>query len=121
MVHTGIFATALQCQYKAGVDASAASIAEALINSFCSEAESFINVSTDYNWSDAYSALNTDVKAILQAAESAYVGNCCIAYDQSGYSSKAAVQTLINRNYNDYTRAVELLKLEINKDFTIGA
>ena len=64
MADTGIFATTAEVQRHVGANASATSNVEAYINQFMTEAESFINAFTRYNWSDAFASLNVDVRGI---------------------------------------------------------
>ena len=66
MSDTGIFATTAEVERKAGANASTVSKAEAYVNQYMTEAEAFINVATRKNFSDAFSALNTDVKGALK-------------------------------------------------------
>ena len=54
------------------------------------EAESFINVVTGYNWSDTYSSENADVKGILKEAASNLAAIYVLNYD---YSVLTAVTT----------------------------
>ena len=71
MAHTGIFATSSEILTKAGENYDT-SVTEAKINELCLQAESFINVATRYNWTDAWQGggLNADVKYILSMLES---------------------------------------------------
>lgn len=108
MADTGIFATTTEIQYKAGANASATSKAEAYTNSFIAQAESFINATTLYNWSDAYSTLNADVKALLKEAASNIAAMYVINYDTSGYTSLAEAQSMLNVLWD---RAVLCMKL----------
>ena len=121
MAHTGIFATALQCQYKAGVNASTTAIAEAYINAFCTAAESIINVKTRKNWSDAYSGLNADVKGILMDAEASYVGMNIISADMSGYTSSQEAATMLNFLRDCFVRDIEILSDKNMETFIMGA
>lgn len=81
MADTGIFATTAEVSRKAGANASATSNVEAYINDFITQAESYINVATGKNWSDAYSALNVDVKGILKEAASNLAAIYVIQFD----------------------------------------
>ena len=81
MVDTGIFATTAEVQYKAGANASTTANVEAYINSFMTQAESTINVATRYNWSDAYAALDADVKGLLKEAASNLAAIYVIQFD----------------------------------------
>jgi len=121
MAHTGIFATALECQYKAGAGASAAAIAELLVNSFCSQAESFINVAVRYNFSDAYAGLNADVKGILTQVASDLVGIYCINYDMSGYSSGTEAESMINILRDSALRGISILRDKKQEEFMVNA
>jgi hypothetical protein len=117
MAHTGIFATSDECKYKAGAKASATATAEAYINAFCSMAESFINTATLYNWSDAYSTLNADVKAILSDAASNLVAINIINYDYSSFPSTQWALMMINVLWARTEECLKLLKLEANRTF----
>ena len=64
MAHTGIFATSDEILVKAGTNYDT-DITEARINALCLQVESFINCVCRYNYSDAYSGLDADVKGIL--------------------------------------------------------
>ncbi len=110
MAHTGIFATADECKYKAGAGVAATSSAEAYINSFCAQAESFINTLTRTNFSDSYAGLNADYKAILTEACSNLVGIYMAQYDASGYGSQREQENLININWARFVQCIGLLK-----------
>jgi hypothetical protein len=96
MVDTGIFATTLQIQEKAGANASATSSAEAYTNSYIAQAESLINVMTRFNWSDAYSGLDADVKGILTEVSSNIAAIYVIIYDMSGFTTRTEAEDMIN-------------------------
>ena len=70
MADTGFFATTAEVQRKVGDNGNATANVEAYIYDFMTQAESFINVATGFNWSDVYSTLNVDVKGILKEAAS---------------------------------------------------
>lgn len=108
MADTGIFCTTLEVQRKAGLSASATSTAEAYINDFVTQAESFINVATRRNWSDIYSTLNVDVKGILKECASNLAAIYCINYDMSG-----ATQTSLERI--DSENKVNILMARLNQ------
>lgn len=122
MADTGIFATTAQIGYKAGAGKSAVSCAEAYTNFYIGQAESFINATTRFNWSDVYSAsLNVDVKYLLQEAASNIAAMYVIAYDMSGYSSLAEAQTLMDLLWSRAQECMKLLADWKNKDFLSGA
>jgi len=113
MADTGIFATTAEVQRKAGANANATSNVEAYINQFISEAESYINVVTGYNWSDTYAVENVDVKEILKEAASNLAAIYVLNYD---YSSITAATSRIEAedrisvlNYR-FEKCIEILK-----------
>lgn len=96
MAHTGIFATAAECASKAGENVDLTGWTEANINQWCSEAESFINCMSRYNWSDAYANLNADVKKILTGACSNLVAIYGISYNMNGFTTRIEAEDMIN-------------------------
>jgi hypothetical protein len=119
MAHTGIFATSDEILTKAGENYDT-SVTEARINALCLQAESAINVATRYNWSDAYSGLNADVKGILAEAASNLVAVYIINYNMSGYfgsNGRDMIQVLLDR-YEDCV--LQLLDLK-RQDFMNNA
>ena len=113
MADTGIFATTQEVQDKAGLNASATANTEAYINRFMQQAESQINVESEYNWSDAYSGLNDDVKKILTKAAASLAAIEVINYDPNAWSLETA-NFKINVLYTQYQDAIKLLR-EIDK------
>lgn len=110
MVDTGIFATTAEVQRKAGAFASSTANVEAYINDFMTQAESFINVTTRYNWSDAYSTLNADVKGLLKLAASNIAAIYVINYDMSNFPSRTYGEDAINVLWDGANSAISLLK-----------
>ena len=110
MADTGIFATTAEIGYKAGANASATSKAEAYTNSFVAQAESRINAESEYNWSDAYSGLNADVKGILKEAASNLAAIYVINYDMSGFTSRAEAVNMVNILYSQYVDCIKVLR-----------
>jgi len=121
MVDSGIFATTAEIGYKAGQYCSATSKAEAYTNSFIAQAESRINAETHYNWSDTYSGLNADVKAILKEAASNLAATYVISYDMSGFTSRAEAQSMIDVLLYNYAACIKILKDQVTKDFILEA
>jgi hypothetical protein len=115
MADTGIFATTAEIGYKAGSGKSSTSAAEAYTNSFIAQAESYINSYCKYNFSDTYSTLNADVKALLKEAASNIAAMYVIAYDMTGYSNLAEAQTLMNLLWDRALKCMDILK---DKDVT---
>jgi len=121
MADTGIFATTAEVSRKAGANASATSNVEAYINDYITQAEATINVMTKFNWSDAYSGLNVDVKGILKEAASNLAAIYVIQYDMSGFTTRGEAENMITILRDGFNRNIQLLKEQTQKDFTNGA
>jgi len=117
MVDTGIFATTAEVGYKAGKGASATSKAEAYVNSFMTQVESFINAECRYNFSDNYSTLNADTKGILKDCASNLAAIYVIIYDMSGYASRVDAEDIINVLRDAALRDIGVLKDKKATDF----
>lgn len=120
MVDTGIFATTLEVQRKAGNNASTTANVEAYINDFMTQAESEINSITRFNWSDAYSGLNADVKGLLKEAASNLAAIYVIQYDMAGIGLREA-EGRINVLRDSYLRTIALLRDWKRKEFIENA
>lgn len=121
MADTGIFATTAEVQYKTGVGASSTANVETYINSFMTQAESYINSVTRYNWSDAYTGLNVDVKGLLKEAASNIAAMYVINYDMSGYTSRAEAETMLDVLWSRANECIKLLQDKVNTDFVKAA
>ncbi len=117
MADTGIFATTEEVQRKAGANASAVSNTEAYINDYISQVESEINAVTRFNWSDAYSGLDADVKGLLKQAASNGAAIYVISYDMSGFSSRTEAENMVNILRDGFLRNLSLLRDKKVKDF----
>lgn len=113
MADTGIFATTAEVQYKVGANANSTANTETYINNFMTQAESRINVESEYNWSDVYSTLNVDVKGILKEAASNLAAMYVIGYDPNSWTVSTATFKL-NLLYTNYVECIKLLR-EKNK------
>jgi len=120
MAHEGIFATSDEVLVRAGENYDTG-ITEARINALCAQSESFINVMTRYNWSDAYSGLNADVKRILSETSACLVANAIIAFNMAGYTSRTEAEDIINVNRDTALRNLSILRDKKNQDFMTGA
>lgn len=109
MVHEGIFASSDQIITKAGANYDTA-ITEARINTLCLEAESYINIVSEHNWTTGYAALNTAVKNILSMAESDLVAIYMINYNMLNYTSRTEAQTMLDVLTDRLRIAMDLLK-----------
>lgn len=121
MAYTGIFATLLEVQYKAGANASATANTETYINSYMAQAESFINVACRYNFSDAYAGLDADVKGVLSEIASDLAAIYVIQFDMSGFSSRAEAESMINVLRDAALRGISLLRDKKAQDFINNA
>ena len=121
MADTGIFATTAEVQRKAGANASSVSKAEAYINDYMTQVESLINAVTRFNWSDAYSGLNVDMKGLLKEAASNLAAIYVIQYDMSGFTSRAEAEDMITVLRDAAHRAMALLRDQKVKVFVNGS
>lgn len=121
MVDEGIFATTAEVERKAGANVSSVSKAEAYVNDYMTQAESFINAATTFNWSDAYLGLNVDVKGILKMAASAFAAIMAIRYDMSGFTSRQEAITMINSLTNEFNEAMKELNVKDKQKFMRNA
>ena len=113
MADTGIFATTAEVSRKVGANASATANVEEYINQFMTEAESEINVITGKNWSDAFSALNVDVKGVLKEVASNLAAIYVIIYDMSSLSTnRIEFENRINVLRDAALRALSLLRVK---------
>lgn len=116
MVDTGIFATTEQVQDKVGANANATANAEAFINRFMAQAESLINATVTFNFSDNYAALNVDIKGILTTAASAWAAIRVINYDPDAIGRSTA-NFKANVLIDEYNKAMAELKNKNTQEF----
>ena len=126
MADNAIFTIFLEVLRKAGANVSSVlsagdATADAHLNDFSTQAESLINASTLFNWSDVYvSSLNVDVKGILKMASATWQAVECIRFDMSGYTSRQEALTMINSLLFQFkTCIIELKKVDV-QDFMNG-
>lgn len=120
MAHTGIFATSDEILVKAGENYDT-SITEARINALCLQVESLINCVCRYNFSDAYAALDADVKGILSEVASNLVAIYIISFNMSGFTTRTEAEDMINVLRDGALRGLSILKDKKVQDFMIGA
>lgn len=124
MADTGIFATTLEVQEKAGDNASTTASAEAYTNSYMSQVESTINGAVRFNFSDAYSGLNTDVKKILTEVASNLAAIYVLNYKPSGQDgnmSRIEYEDRINILRDAALRGLSILRDKKVETFINGA
>jgi hypothetical protein len=116
-----IFATTAEVLRKAGAKCSVASKDAAYVDDFMTQVESFINVVTRYNWSDAYAGLNADVRGILKEVASNLAAIYVIQYDMSGFTSRVEAEDMINVLRDAALRGLALLRDKKTQDFMVGS
>ena len=116
MAFGGTLCTEADIEMKEGANVSAA-VTEAMHTAWALMAESFVNVTTHFNWTDAYAALSADVKYILSDVVSSKAAMYAIQYDMSGYSSRVEAETMLDVLRDSIVKGIELLKEQNNKIF----
>ncbi len=117
MVDTGIFATTAEVERKAGANVSTTSKTEAYVNDYMTQVEAYINSTTRFNWSDAYSGLNVDAKGILKEVASNLAAIYAIQYDISGFTDLDEATAMINVLRDGALRGLSLLRDKKVKEF----
>ena len=84
-------------------------------------AESMVNTMSRFNFSDAYAALNADVKGLLSDICSSFVAMEAITYDMSGYTSRTEAEDMINVLRDGMLRNLSILRDKKVQDFINGA
>ena len=110
MVFTGILATEAELDAKAGENVDVTGWTEANKNDWIAQAESFINIVSNNNWTDSYSSLNEDVKRFLSETASNLVAIYGIQYNMFGYSSRIEAENMINLLWAKFQQNIEFLK-----------
>jgi hypothetical protein len=124
MSDTGIFATTAEVERKAGANASATSKAEAYVNDYMTQVESFINCAVRYNFSDNYITLNADTKNILKEIASNLAAIYVINYDMSGIVTAGSLIEAEDRVVvlrDAALRGISILRDKKVEDFIIGS
>ena len=112
MAFTGITATEAEIDQKSGANVSS-SYTDTMKTQALLQAESSLNAETEYNWSDAFAALNADVKSIVTAITSAIVAIEAIRYDMDAVG-RGVASAMINSLSNEIRENKRIL-LEKNK------
>lgn len=87
-----------------------ATIPEGAFNQWISGAISYINVETTKNWSDNYSSLNGEVRALLDETAASIAAPHAVKYDMSGYSNRVEAETILDVLKDTVTRNIKVLK-----------
>lgn len=121
MVDSGIFCTTAEVGHKAGANANATAILDPFTNDFVTQAESKINVLSQFNWTDVYATLDADVKGILKEAASNLAAMYVISYDMTNFNSRFEAETMLDVLKDGFNQALALLKDIKKRDFMNGA
>ena len=115
-----VFATTAEVARKAGANASATSVADAYVSDYLTQVESEINTFCRYNFSDAYAALDVDVKGILKEVASNLAAIYVIQFDMSGFTSRVEAEDMINVLRDAALRGMSILRDKKAQDFING-
>jgi hypothetical protein len=95
---------------KAGAGANTTSVSVANIANYVQLAGSVLNARTKKNWTDAYAALNEDVKYIVDEIISDLAAIKVINYDMSGYTSRLEAEGMKLTLMNEAEKYIAELK-----------
>lgn len=120
MAYTGIMTTEAEIDQKTGAGVSA-SFTDTMKTASTLQAESTVNVMCRYNFSDAFSTLNTDVKYILSDIVSSLVAIEGIAYNTTDYDSRIEAEDKISVLRDSALRGLAIIRDKKTQDFMVGA
>jgi len=120
MADSGIFTSGGTVLKYTGANVSSISSTEAYTNVYIFAAESEINVSTEYNWSDNYSTLNADVKGMLNKTAAMIAAMDVIHYDMSSIGVLEATTRCDILTYH-INKNIEILKNKDKQSYITGA
>ncbi len=120
--YKGILCTLSNAINKAGANANVTSTNEVLVSDYVKQAEGVINAITRFNWVNAYSGLNDDLKFILNQVASDLAAIYIITYDMSAYTTATAeAETMLNVYRESTARGLSLLRDQKRKIFINGS
>ena len=90
MAFTGITSTEAEIDQRSGANVSS-SFTDTMKTQSLLAAENFLNVETGKNWSDAFSALDVDVKSLVTAYTASWVALNAINYDPEAIGRSTAI------------------------------
>ena len=120
MADDGIFATNAEVLRKAGANASSTSSAVAYTDDFLTQIESFINSFCRFNFSDAYTGLDVDVKGLLKEVATNLGAIYVISYDEDVIGRSTAESRIVILR-DAALRGLSILKDKKTQDFINGA
>jgi len=105
---------------KAGAKASASAIASnAILSSFCDQAEATFCTKTRYDWVANKTSVGTNFLQCIADAVSDLAALKVVAYDMSGYTTKREAETLLDFLTNNSDRIIADLRNEEFKEILI--
>ena len=127
MADDGVWTTNAMIAAKAGANVNTTAITAAETDKYVLQVESFVNVATRFNWSDAWGStpatpdLNVDVAWILGEITSNMCAMYAIQYDMSGFSSRKEAETMLDVLREGALRGISILRDLKQQDFMNGA
>lgn len=109
MADVGVWTKNADIQAKAGANASATSKAVGATDLYVLEVESYVNVLTRFNFSDAYATLNDDVKHLVKEATTNLMAIYVIQWDMSGFTTRIEAEDMINVLFARFLACIQLL------------
>ena len=85
-----------------------------IMDEWSNQAEGFLNAETRYDWIASSGTAN--FTAALSDVVSSKVANNIIAYDMSGYTSRAEAQTMLDVNENIIRKGIATLNKKENQE-----
>lgn len=111
MADLGIWTKNSMIAAKTGANVNATAITVAETDKYVLQIESYINMVTRKNWSDAYTTgLNADVGGLLELAGSNLCAIYAINYDMNGFGSTRQAETMMDVLRDGAMMALSLLK-----------
>ena len=117
MADFGIWTKNADIVAKAGTGANSTAINTTATDVYVLEVEAMVNVLTRFNWSDAYSGLNDDVKKILKEITSNICAIYVIQWDMTGFGSRVIAEDMINVLRDQYLLGLSILRDKKNQKF----
>ncbi len=117
MADFGIWTKNVDIQAKAGTKANATAKATAATDVYVLEVEGFVNAATRFNWSDAYSTLNVDVRDMLKEITANLCAINVIQWDMSGFTSRIEAEDMVNILRDAALRGLAILRDKKSQEF----
>ena len=110
MTDFGIYTKNADIQAYAGINANTTSKNTTATDVYVLSVEAKINAMTRFNWSDAFSGLNVDVKGILTETGAAWCAMNVIKDDMSGFTSRFEAETMLDVLRDFVTTNISILR-----------